>query len=38
MAQSQQLVLTADTLNRSEHELGIAGVGQLRSFLGLDPV
>jgi len=35
LALSQGLVLTAETLNRAEHELIVEGAGPLRQFLGL---
>lgn len=38
MALSQQLTLTTETLNRSDQELRVTGVPQLREFLGLESV
>ena len=35
LALSQRLVLTAETLNRAEHEVRVEGAGPLRMFLGL---
>lgn len=37
MALSQQLSLTAETLNRSDQKLRVSGVMELREFLGLAP-
>jgi RimJ/RimL family protein N-acetyltransferase len=37
MALNQRLVLTAEDLNRPEHELEVDGVRPLREFLGLTP-
>ncbi|TFC27544.1 N-acetyltransferase [Cryobacterium sp. MDB1-18-2] len=37
MALNQKLVLTAETLNRPEHQLEVEGVQNLREFLGLAP-
>jgi RimJ/RimL family protein N-acetyltransferase len=38
MALSQQLTVTAATLNRSDQELRVTGVPRLREFLGLESV
>ncbi|TFD55748.1 N-acetyltransferase [Cryobacterium frigoriphilum] len=38
MALRQQLTLTTETLNRSDQELRVKGVPQLREFLGLESV